>query len=343
MGEGRIIPLEEVETEGGTDFSIRSESLDALRDEWIALHTAVHAPGPFQRPEWHDVWLRHFGKRIDPVYLAVRRDEHLVGVAALSLQDGVAAELGDPGVRDYAGPLAAEGYDNDVVLALLDWVAEDMTPSLDLWGMRKADPLVALFQAEAADNGWDLAIEQEAVAPVAELSGGWEAYLAGLSKHDRHELRRKLRHLEANGAALYTSTGDAAEIDAGLDTLFAMMGASHDGKSHFLSSEMQAFFRDLARTFAPLGLMRLGTLSLDGRSAAMLFTFEDEDAVYLYNSGYQPDLGNLAAGLLSKAYALRDAIDRGKSRFDFLRGGEDYKRRLGGEPREIVRLRFTRR
>ena len=38
----------------------------------------------------------------------------------------------------------------------------------------------------------------------------------------------------------------------------------------------------------------------------------------------------------------RDAIERGRSAVDFLRGREVYKRHLGGEPRDIVRLRLSR-
>jgi len=339
----QVIGPEDIESEEGAGFSIHTEAIAALEPEWAALHARSGAPGPFQHPAWHAAWLRHFGEGVDAVYLAVRRGEELIGVAPLQLGGGEARELGDPGLRDYAGPLALEAFANDIVLALLDWVAEDMTPRLELWGMRRGDPLVALFEAEAADNGWNLAIEHEANAPVAELAADFESFVASLRKHDRHELRRKMRHLEAAGAVEYRATADAEAIEAGLETLFAMMRSSHEGKAAFLSTAMEAFFRDLAATFAPLGMMRLGTLSLDGRPIAMLFTFEDERGVYLYNSGFDPEFGQLAAGLLSKAYAIRDAIERGKRSFHFLRGDEEYKKRLGGEPREVLRLAFRRR
>jgi CelD/BcsL family acetyltransferase involved in cellulose biosynthesis len=338
----QVIGLEEVESEESAAFSIRSEPFETLEREWAQLHAAA-GHGPFQHPAWHAAWLRHFGAGVEPVYLAVRRGEQLIGVAPLHMANGSARELGDPNVRDYAGPLALEEFANDVVLALLDWVAEDMTPRLELWGMRRADPLIALFQAEAADNGWDLAIEHEALAPVATLPDDFESFVASLGKHDRHELRRKMRNLEASGDVRYEALAGPAAIEPELDTLFAMMRVSHEGKEEFLSPAMEAFFRDLAATFAPLGMMRLGRLSLDGRPIALLFAFEDERGVYLYNSGFDPEFGRLAAGLLSKAYAIRDAITRGKRTFDFLRGEEDYKKRLGGEPRDVLRLTFTRR
>ncbi|MGD9933446.1 MAG: GNAT family N-acetyltransferase [Dehalococcoidia bacterium] len=343
MADRDVISLGEIEEDEGPGFTVRAEDFAALAPEWAALHQASGVPGPFQRPEWHATWLRHFGDRAEPVYLAVRDGDRLIGVAALDMAGAEAHQLGDPDVCDYAGPLALPGREHDVALALLDWVAEDMTPRMQLWGLREADPLRMALMEAAAENGWDVAVEDEAVAPVAALPDDWEAFVAGLGKHDRHELRRKLRNLDAAGTVVYVATGDPAEIDAALETLFVFMRASHEGKASFLSPAMEAYFRDVAATFAPLGLLRLGTLSLDGVAVAMLFAFADERGLYLYNSGFDPGRANLAVGLLSKAHAIRDAIDGGKTVFDFLRGDEDYKHRLGGVPAPIYRLTFTRR
>ena len=55
-------------------------------------------------------------------------------------------------------------------------------------------------------------------------------------------------------------------------------------------------------------------------------------------------LVQLAAGPptpLEKALLVRDAIERGRSAVDFLRGTEVYKRHLGGHPREIVTVRLA--
>ena len=120
------------------------------------------------------------------------------------------------------------------------------------------------------------------------------------------------------------------------------MRVSRDDKDEFLTPAMEAYFRDLAITFAGLGMIRLSTLSLDGKPTAMLFAFENAETTFLYNSGYDPEFAPLAVGLLSKAYAIQDAIARGKTRFDFLRGDEDYKRHLGGHPNEVLRLTMRR-
>jgi CelD/BcsL family acetyltransferase involved in cellulose biosynthesis len=173
---------------------------------------------------------------------------------------------------------------------------------------------------------------------VAALPGDFGAFVAGLGKHDRHELRRKLRHLGEAGAVAFESATTPSEVQRDFDRFLEFMRISRDDKDEFLTPVMEAFFRDLATTFARLGMARLSTLSVDGKAAAMLFSFENADTTFLYNSGYDPEFAPLAVGLLSKAYAVEDSIKRGKTSFDFLRGDEEYKRRLGGVPKEVVRL-----
>jgi CelD/BcsL family acetyltransferase involved in cellulose biosynthesis len=125
-----------------------------------------------------------------------------------------------------------------------------------------------------------------------------------------------------------------------MDALFHLMRISRGDKDEFLTPPMEAFFRDLGATFSALEMLRLSTLTLDGHDVAMTLSFETADALLLYNSGYDPEYSNLAVGLVSKAFAIREAISLEKRRFDFLRGDEEYKRRLGGVDREIVTLRL---
>ncbi|MGE5597206.1 MAG: GNAT family N-acetyltransferase [Hyphomicrobiales bacterium] len=319
---------------------VTSEDFAELQPEWRALHAAIPGATPFTHPDWHATWLRHFGADSLPVYLSFRRGEELAGVAALDLDRDIARTLGDPNVRDYGGPLALPGEESRVASALFEWLREDLTPNLELWGVPAGTAMHAALLSSGPDEGYAPSESPEANCPATALPGDWEAYLASLTKHDRHELRRKLRHLEAAGEVRYELLA-GGEVAANIDELLRLMRVSHHHKDEFLTPVMEAFFRDLAAAFGANGLARLGRLTLDGRTAAMLFSFENEETVFLYNSGYEPDLSHLAVGLLSKALAIRDAIARGKRRFDFLRGDEDYKRHLGGEPAPVVTLRFA--
>ena len=327
---------------------VGSEALAGLAPDWAALHASVPGSPLFLHPSWFAAWLRHFGRACAPVFLAFRLDEELVAVAALDLDADDARQLGDPNVMDYAGLLVLPGHESVVADALFDWLAADMTRHLRLWGLREDDPAAAAIAAQADGNGWEVTVEPEAVCPRITLPASWDAYLTGLSKHERHELRRKLRHLEAAGTVTF-ERALGAEAVAGMDRFIDFMRTGRTDKAAFLTPEMEAFFRDLSSEFrgpsseSDEGATWFGTLSLDGRPVAMVLAFEDATTVSLYNSGYDPEYAHLAAGLLSKALAIRDAITRGKTTFDFLRGDEQYKVRLGGVGSPVRRMSLRRR
>lgn len=318
------------------------EPFDALEREWVSLHAEDPANPPFNHPAWFRAWLAHFGAGREALFLGVRQGEELVGVVPLTTEGGAVRLLGDPEVSDYAGIVARPGHEGVVALGLAEWLMEDLAPRAEIWGIRAGSPLHAALR-EAADHfGWRLVAEEEAVSPAVELRGDWDAYLAGLSKKHRHELRRKLRRLEAAGDIDVALARSPAEAPAAVDLLMRMMRASREDKREFLTPAMEAFFRDLAGAFMALGMACFRTLLLDGRPVATVFCFESRVATYLYNSGYDPAYGELAVGLLSKALALREAVESGKQVFDFLRGDERYKFELGGVPRRVLRLELRR-
>ena len=322
---------------------ISAEPFEVLRDDWAALFATVPASPPFLHPAWAETWLRHFAPPdLRPVFLAVRDGSGLVGVAALDIAADTARQLGNHKICDYAGVLARPGSEREVAAGVLEWLAEDLTTNLVLWGVQEDSPMRTALTEAARESGWSYEESGEAIAPRTDLPGDFDAYVAGLSKKDRHELRRKLRNLDAAGMVAFDSVRDAAGMEARFDRFLQLMRISRDDKDEFLTPTMEAFFRDLARTFGGLGLAGLSTLWLDGQSVAMIFCFENETTTYLYNSGYDPAFAHLAVGLLSKAHAVRDCIERGKTVFDFLRGEEEYKRRLGGTPVRVLTLRMRR-
>jgi hypothetical protein len=59
----------------------------------------------------------------------------------------------------------------------------------------------------------------------------------------------------------------------------------------------------------------------------------------LYNNGYEPRFRSLSLGLISKVLTIKDSIERRRERYDFLKGTEAYKQRLGGRPVPLYRCR----
>ena len=70
--------------------------------------------------------------------------------------------------------------------------------------------------------------------------------------------------------------------------------------------------------------------------------FAEHGTCYFYNAGMDPAARDLSPGIVGTAAYLRDRIDRGDRRFDFLRGDEAYKYGWGARDTRLVRLLVMR-
>ena len=245
----------------------------------------------------------------------------------LTLHNNRLEFAGEGDLTDYHSPRGAATALTGVVADLPD----DTAIYLDSLPEESATAVVAALQAA----GLDPAIEQHAVTAVLELPATFDDYLAGLGKKERHELRRKRRRFDAE-----LGTG-RIERRSGRDAvaLFANLHRQSDGaKGTFMTDAMERFFLDL-HTKAD-GVI---DVLLDGsdRPAAAIFSFEDAAGFYLYNSAFEPDLRNLSPGNVVLSHLIERSVAEQKQVFDFLKGDEPYKFRLGAEPRPLFALAAT--
>ena len=98
-----------------------------------------------------------------------------------------------------------------------------------------------------------------------------------------------------------------------------------------MTLEMQTFFRSLAAALGESGLSRFGVLEVMKKPVAMVMYFDYNNNIYLYNSAYDPDFKSMSVGIMSKAQSIQDSINKGKRKYDFLKGSEKYKFYLGGK------------
>ncbi len=324
---------------------VAPESWTGLRDDWAALVQQLDPPaGIFADPDFPAAWAHVFAEdeQLEP-YAVRDATGTLVGVLPVRFRDGVATFIGDPEICDYMDIVAASEAGNAVADALVTLFEERDCRAADLCGLAEGSPTLDALPAVARRRGWTVRSTQEAVCPVVTLPARWEDYLDGLKGKNRHEVRRKLRHLADGGARVaLEAESEPQSMDAALESLFTMMRDSRRDKAEFLDGRRAAFFRELVRRFGPRGIVRFYFLTVDGRRVTALLTFETTDEVMAYNSGYDPAYRDLAVGLASKIYLIRHLIERGARRFNFLRGSEEYKMQLGGVPSPVTRFRLER-
>ncbi len=220
---------------------------------------------------------------------------------------------------------------------------------IDLRRLRDDDPARSALMAalSSGPSDWSVVQEQEEVCPVVSLpDGDWEDYLATLDKKARHEIRRKLRRAEDVGEVTFRQMPlERSTIDAFIDLhqkrwgehgLFpATEGGDRSRRFLHRVTELEAAEGDLAQ-------LQLGQVRVGDRLIFAGVGFDDGQTCYFYNAGSDTDARDLSPGVTGAAAYIRDRVEAGRTRFDFLRGNEPYKYEWGAVDEPIHRIVVSR-
>ena len=313
-------------------------SFQEIQAEWLGLLAQCPVNTVFLMPQWQEIWWDAFrnGREMAGFYL--RQPEGVTAIASLARQGRALSFVGNSETFDYNDFMIRPGGEADFFAALLGWLERENWEALELPSLIETSPTLEYLPDLARQQGYAVEISPEDVTPGLALPSTWEEYLAGLSKKNRHELRRKLRRLEAVENWRWYSVREPAAVSDRLDDFLTLMRQSDPEKAAYMTPEREAFFRRVAQRTAELDLLRLYFLELDGQDVAASLCFDYNGTRFLYNSGYNPEYGYYSVGLLLNALCLREAIELGQGYFDFLRGPESYKYHLGGQDRNIYRM-----
>ena len=132
----------------------------------------------------------------------------------------------------------------------------------------------------------------------------------------------------------YVSYGGLKE---GFPLFLDLFRSNRQDKAAFMTEQKASFFQALAEAAAEENMLRLCLLYFEGRPVSAAMCFDYGSSAFLYNSGYNARFSELNVGLLCKVLSIRDSIERGRRSYDFLKGDEIYKQRLGGRPVRLYR------
>jgi CelD/BcsL family acetyltransferase involved in cellulose biosynthesis len=321
-----------------------ADRLSSIRPEaWDALHATSRLRAPFLSWTWQAHWVTAFAaeRRLE-VRRVVDAEGTLLAVLPLyEAAPGVLELVGGSDVSDYLDLLARTGHEEEAWAALLESRGAERERWI-LHAVPAASPTVRALPALAPSWGLAAGVELEERCPVLTLPSSWDAYLASLSGKHRHELTRKIRRFEREVPdGRVTSVHAAADVAARLGEFLALHRASRVGKAKFMDARMEAFFRAAMPALAARDGVRLWFLEAGGEAVASFICLEWDDTVGLYNSGFAPARAPLSPGLVLLAHVIRDAIARGRGRFDFLRGEERYKLEFEPTPEAVHRVEIA--
>ena len=314
-------------------YTVTEESFASLNSYWADSRHDLNWGSIFVFPGWLQVWWRAFSSGAELYLRAVRQREKIIGIAPLLIRGKTASIIGSPDVCDYLDFVVTPEMEISYFSVLLNDLRQKGINQLHLRPLRPDSTVLTDLVSIAKERRYEVTCHLEDVSLDLELPSAFEKYLATLTAKQRHEIGRKLRRLWEAGNVDYHVVEDSRAVHDVMDIFLKLFPQSREDKATFMTAQMESFFRSVAESMTEAGLLRLGILELDAVPTAMVMCFDYNDCIYLYNSGYDPKYSSLSVGILSKVLCIKHSIEKGRKRFDFLKGGESYKYHLGG--REI--------
>lgn len=322
---------------GKMSYSVGGATLESLGPLYTGSGRKLNWSSVFVTPVWLRAWWRVFGGGWEPRVRVIREADRVIGIAPLMVKGDAAYFIGDTDVCDYQDFIITPGSEGGFFAALLDDLKSGGIRRLELEHVRPDAAVCKEMVNIARSRGCQAECAVAEVTVETRLPATWEEYLGGLKPKQRHEVKRKLRRLAETGEVNFRLVGDISAVPGFMERFFKLFTESRAGKAEFLTEQRATFFRLIVDEMSGAGLLKLGILELDGREMASVICFDYNNAIYLYNSGYDPAYDYLSVGLLSKVLCIRESIGMGRARFDFLKGAEAYKYRLGGQEVPLYR------
>jgi CelD/BcsL family acetyltransferase involved in cellulose biosynthesis len=322
-------------------YTVAQESIDSITDLWRDSANRLNWDCLFVLPGWLKAWWQTFGSDRTPYLCSIRRRGEVIGMAPLMVEGQTARLMGDADVCDFQDVVVVPGREKAFCDTLLDHLKKQGIRQLDLQAVRADSTLYRYLVPAATDRQYAVDCQLVDATMVLDLPASWDMYLRQLTGKQRHEVRRKFRRLEEAGRVALRTVDDATAVSSAMDTFLTLFKKNRTDKARFMTDQMASYFHALAIELASARIMKLFFLLLDDAVVAAVMCFDHDETFHLYNNGYDESYHVLSVGLLSKLFTLKESIQLGKKRYDFLKGTEVYKHRLGGKRISLYRCRVS--
>ena len=315
----------------------RSSTHKVALTGFAEFEAAWHSPSSplswrclFVLPFWLQTVHAYLGARGQPHILSVTEGRDLLGYVPLAVEGTTARFLGLEDVCDYQDIIVRRGAETAVMAAVITWLRGRGVTCIALRSLRPDALALRGARTLAADQALDVKIASREAAYQASLPLHWEDYLMRLDGKQRHEVRRKMRRLQSRGPFTYRLSTADDDLQKDIKTFLRLFRLNRADKADFMNPVMTACFRELIHRLAQAKMLSLYLLEVEGTPAAGVLCVDYQGVRYLYNSGYDARFQSLSVGVLAKVLSIQKGIEAGCRRYDFLKGAEAYKRRLGG-------------
>ena len=319
----------------GINMTVKEENFRNLAFLWENYRHYFNAPF-FMHPRWLESWWDIFNPGGQLYLRSLWNKEKLCGIAPLYVYGDTAYFIGSNDFFDYRDFLICRDGEGDFYSALLHDLRREGIGKMILECLR---PDSSVFTGLFPREDVELYSEENDVSFEMELPADWQSYLNSISKKQRHEIRRKLRRLQEKGEVSYKELQGKDISNNDLRIFFEMFVKSREDKAEFLTPEREMFFHRILDRMARENYLRMGCLELNNCPVGYTLHFVYDNRVFLYNSAHDIEYRPLSIGLMTKVFCIWESIEREREIFEFLKGREIFKSRLGG--REVPLYKCT--
>ena len=335
------------------ELEIYQHFTDLDADKWDKLLTKSETDVPFLRFGYLKNWWEFKGGGEWPddsqlFLITAKENERLVGIAPLFSPDNTSAKrlllLGSVEISDYLDVICLPEYKESFLNNLLHFIHSEMGGALqiNLMNIPEKSSTLELLNINAHLYKWAVKIEQTYRTPAIKLEDNWEAYLASIDKKQRHEIRRKMRRAEEYDVEIqWYIVNHSHALATEIEAFFSLM-AMDAKKERFLTSQMRQQMSAIIHWAFDEGILQLSFLEIDGKKVASYLCFDYGKKILVYNSGFDFNYSEYSPGWVLLSYLIQNAINSGKTHFDFMRGDETYKYRFGAKDSFVMQATLTR-
>ena len=326
------------------------EEFEALKKEWSDLLFRSHSHSVFLTWEWLFSWWCHVADNCTLWLLTVRnREGKLMGIGPFCTSKKgiftvrILTFLGTTRIAsEYLDIIASQEHAEEVALAMTEvifknkesWDLIELSDLLDnsaisTYFKKYLDPKQVFIEQSVSQS-----------CPYLKLPHNREAFFKMLGPETRATLKRRTKKLRQLGAEMEILDSND-KLASRMNTLFSLHGkrwALKGLKGNLGDDPIRDFHEQVTRNFLDQGWLRLYSLKVNDKVIASLYAFQFGKTLFYYQAGFDPEWSDKSPGFVLMGQCIEDAIDRGLTEFDYLRGLESYKSRWTKTCRETFCL-----
>jgi CelD/BcsL family acetyltransferase involved in cellulose biosynthesis len=329
-------------------------SLRSLRGEWQNLFSRCPQATPFNSWDWLFSWWQAYGAGRQLRIVLVRIDGTLAGIAPLYTGQEKSTLRTPCRVMRFVGD---GSFDSDHLGFLIDPSRENaVMRQFEDWLQRSRDWDVLALREITGGSGLDAAMRdfagklglrfrsEESVCAVLDLPASYEEFLQARQSRFRTKARSLTRKIDQGEVVFETQCGPVG-LRRKLRSLFDLHQRRWNAVGQpgvFGLRAKRIFYAHFVPRFARNGWLRLYSLRRGQDYVAHQLCFGFAGTTFLLQEGFDVSDPAASFGQMLRAAVVRQLIESGETRYDFLGGFSSHKEDWGARPGKVMHLLMAR-